>query len=92
MDKREFAKVTELIAALFPKEGITFSKPSAEAWYNALKDLDYEDVTKGLTKYAQENPWSPSIADIRKYTPEKSIMSEEVFRRIIEAHRGPDEW
>lgn len=97
MTKNEFKEITKLIMNLFPKEGITFSKAMAEAWYEALQDLDYKDARVGLMKYAQTSQWFPTIADIRKNSPQSIFKSkfgitDEEFHRQMEKHMGIDEW
>ena len=95
MTKDEFKKALDLMDSLFPKEelGKRFTQDASRAWYEALKDLDSEKVNDGLIRYAQENQWSPTIADIRKFAPKSDFgMTDEEFDRLCEKHMGADEW
>ena len=90
--KAEFSKIVKLIVELFPQSRSQFTKPVSETWYEALSDLDYEKTRKGIMKYAQENQWSPSIADIRRYTPKSRFqMSDEEFNERVKEAMEKDE-
>lgn len=98
MTKHEFKDLAELIAVLFPKEKIVFTRPMADAWYEALKDLEYESAKEGILKYAQNNQWFPSIADIRKNAPQTfhDVTEEEGYKEFMQRfgdrYREMDKW
>ena len=95
MTKTAFSKIIKLIADLFPQSKTQFTKDVIEAWYEALSDSDYERMRKGIIKYAQNNQWSPTIADIRKYTSaiaeEKDIEAELRYAEELR-RREYEEW
>lgn len=88
MTKEEFIKVTDILGQLFLKEKIAFTDEAAEVWYEALSDLDYRRVREGIVMYSQENQWSPSIAEIRKYANKiPKYTKEEIHQFIVEAEK-----
>ena len=66
MTKKEFAQFGMILKAFYPKETILPNDACMNAWYELLKDLDYNVACAGLRKWATTNKWSPTIADIRE--------------------------
>lgn len=66
MNKKEFAVVADAIRSYYPREKIMPTKESAELWFDALKDLDFDMAMAAVKKHTQTSKWSPTIADIRE--------------------------
>lgn len=65
MDKKQFGLFGMALKAYYPKENILPSEQAVQLWYMQLQDIDYNDATMFLNKWAATEKWSPSIADIR---------------------------
>ena len=65
MTKEEWPKLVLSIKDLYPAEKILNTDHAIQLWYKMLKDLDYNDLAKGLWKYTLENKFPPTIADLR---------------------------
>lgn len=65
MTKEEWARLVLSIKDLYPAEKILNTDHAIELWYKMLKDLDYNDLAKGLWKYTLENKFPPTISDLR---------------------------
>lgn len=65
MTKEEWAKLVLSIKDLYPAEKILNTDHAIQLWYEMLKDIDYQDLAKGLWKYALENKFPPTISDLR---------------------------
>lgn len=100
MTKEEFSGIVLLIAKLFPQSIGQFTEAVVDAWYEALSDLDYENTHKGIIRYAQDNQWPPTIADIRKYGKppkvERDVTEEEGYKEFMkrfgDRYREMDKW
>lgn len=67
-----------LIRSSYPRQADLLATPeTAEIWYRALSDIDYEVAMLAVTKWVMTEKWSPTIADIREAVT--AVVSEEVM-------------
>ena len=84
LEPKEFAQIASAIRTYYPREKILPNDEAMELWYEALKDLDYQSVSKALHRWIATERWSPSIADIR------SMVSKETETEAD--HEWSDAW
>lgn len=65
MTEQQFAMIGDAIKTLYPAHKILPNQHAMDLWYSMLKDLDYEAVTVALQKYASQNTFPPTVADLR---------------------------
>lgn len=65
MTREEWSKLVLGIKDLYPSEKVLNTEHAITLWYGMLKDLDYMDLVKALQKYASENRFPPTVADLR---------------------------
>lgn len=65
MTEQQFAMIGDAIKTLYPAHKILPNQHAMDLWYSILKDLDYDAVTIALQKYASQNTFPPTIADLR---------------------------
>lgn len=65
MTEQQFAMIGDAIKTLYPAHKILPNQHAMDLWYSMLKDLDYEAVTIALQKYASQNTFPPTVADLR---------------------------
>lgn len=76
MNKNEFANIAAYLKAAYPMNNLLADKYALNAWYDALRDIDYE-TAKQAAKNLVCSGGFPSIAAIRKATvPPKKEWSE----------------
>jgi len=77
MTKHETAKLLAVLAAAFPRFEVDDLK--VQVWHELLGDLDYGVLQLAIQKLILENPYSPTIADIRKRAAEIMTPQEEMI-------------
>lgn len=74
MNKDEFATWAMLLKGFYPKENILPNKVAMDQWYSLLQDIPFEVAKASLDKWAANNKWSPSIAEIRGLAKETDVI------------------
>ncbi|AEE95309.1 replicative helicase loader/inhibitor [Mahella australiensis] len=93
MDVKEMARILAVIAAAYPKFGIDNSGITLNVWYSMLGDLPYQAVQAAVQRHILENPFPPSIADIRRLTvelltpPDKRVDANDAWGQVVRAIR-----
>ena len=70
MDKKEFAAWAMALNTYYPRFNPLPSKESMALWYRQLNDIDAKIAELILHKWAAQNKWPPTIADIREEAAE----------------------
>ena len=66
MNKKQTATLLTFLRSAYPNNSDALSTPeTAEIWYRALSDIDYDVAQTALTKWVMTEKWLPTIADIR---------------------------
>lgn len=66
MNKKETATILTFLRFSYPNHAEDLAQPeTAEVWFRALADLDFDVVEVAATKWILTEKWPPSIADIR---------------------------
>lgn len=73
MTKQEFMKIAMAIKTYYPKDDLMPSKEALQLWYDALKDLTYEQLNTALRRHVATSKWSPSIAELREQCVELEV-------------------
>jgi hypothetical protein len=86
MDKKETALLIKQIDSLYPGR-INLEPLTVETWNQALKKQDYQKTVATLIKYARENKFPPSVADlfIREHEAYKAGVLSEIWKWEREA-------
>ena len=75
MQFEEFKNIVMAIKEAYPNSNSMTTEEGINLWYEMLKDLEYDMVTKAVFKHMQGSRFAPSIAEIRQksvreqYTP-----------------------
>jgi hypothetical protein len=79
LDKKQAALLIKKIDALYPGR-LSLEALTVEVWHRVLSDQDYEKTVDALIKYARENKFPPSAADlyIRKMEAYNSYILEQM--------------
>lgn len=73
MNKDEFAMWAMMLKTYYPKETILPNALSMDQWYMQLQDIPFKVAQAALDKWASNNKWSPSIAEIRELAKEGEV-------------------
>ncbi len=65
MNFKEFGILADSIKTYFPRDNILPRPNAMELWYDALKDISYQNASIALKKHIMTNKFPPTIADIR---------------------------
>lgn len=65
MTREEWSRIVLSIKDFYPSKGVLETEHAVRLWYEMLKDLEYKDITVALQKYASQNIFPPTIADLR---------------------------
>lgn len=65
MTREEWSRIVLSIKDFYPSKGVLETEHAVRLWYEMLKDLEYKDITVALQKYASQNTFPPTIADLR---------------------------
>lgn len=77
----EFALLAKAMKAAYPDPKFLPDNDAKTVWYEMLKDLPYEQVSRALKRHMQSNRFPPTIADLRTQTEE----GESVYPTATEA-------
>lgn len=78
MNKKQTATLLTFLRSAYPNNSDALSTPeTAEIWYRALSDIDYDLAQTALTKWVMTEKWLPTIADIRASVV--SVSSNEIM-------------
>lgn len=73
MNSKEFAIFASAMKTYYPRESLFPNDQSMELWFKQLSDIDFKTAEAILDKWVNTNPWSPTIADIRKGFSEATV-------------------
>lgn len=84
MKYNEFSNIALAIHEAYPSYGAMSTTEGVQVWYEMLKDLEYDSVTRAVQKHIQTSPFAPTIADIRKRCEEMKypVWSREWMRLL----------
>lgn len=95
MNKNQVIDVLETISNVYQnKFKMENPKKVIEAWFNVLKDYEFDFVMDNLSQYIKSNHFPPSIADLVK-EPEKrdrAIPSIDETREMLRKQKESEEW
>ena len=75
MTKEEWSKAVVWICKLYPKHKYIENEETFIAWYEIVKELDYDLTYKAINNYVKYGQYPPMIADIYR---EYNILAEEI--------------
>ncbi len=93
MDIKETTRILAVVAAAYPRFGIDSSGITLSVWYSMLGDLPYQTVQAAAQRHILENPFPPSIADIRKLAaelqtpPDELVDASDAWGQVLRAIR-----
>ena len=90
MTKEEFCKIGMVMKTYYPKEANLLKDDAAiNAWYQMLKDLNYQTMCIALNRWVATERWSPTIADLRRLcyevTAPETLTWDEAWERVMQA-------
>lgn len=62
MTKKEVFELLKIVIDFYPREKVWQEK--LDAWYDTLKNCDYQASLSKLKQYVQDNKYPPTIADV----------------------------
>ena len=66
MTRAEFGILACTLRTFYPNQGFLPNEQAAELWFDALKDLSYPAASYAVKKWALNNKWVPTVAEIRQ--------------------------
>lgn len=67
MDRKQTATLLMYLRSSYPNNSEALERPeTAETWYTALTDIDFEMAKVAVMRWVMTEKWLPSIADIRE--------------------------
>lgn len=63
----EFKVIAVTLKTVYPTLKAFDTEEGILIWFEMLKDLDYPMISKTVDAYAKENPFPPTVADLRRY-------------------------
>ncbi|MCK8817172.1 replicative helicase loader/inhibitor [Natroniella sulfidigena] len=89
MTKTETAKILSILSLAYQKFEVDRKGVKLNFWYQMLKDFDYQEVQVAVQKLVAEQPFIPTIADIRKavleVTTEDRLTPAGAWGEVIKA-------
>lgn len=70
MNRAEFSVLLKGIKAVYADPKLLADDDARDVWFEMLKDLPYEQVSRALKRHMQSNRFPPTIADLRTQTEE----------------------
>ena len=70
MEREEFKKIVMALNAVYVGDNFIPTQTAFDMWYEALKDLSYQQATFAAQKYIQTNHFPPRPADLRAIVAE----------------------
>lgn len=81
MNLADFGILVKAIKAVYADPKLIADDDARDVWYEMLKDLPYEQVSRALKRHMQSNRFPPTIADLRMQPEE----GEAVYPTATEA-------
>lgn len=66
MTKQEFGKLCAAMKAAYADPKFLADQMAMNMWYEALKDMSYNDLQKSLMRHIQTSEFLPTVASLRK--------------------------
>ncbi|MCK8827132.1 replicative helicase loader/inhibitor, partial [Natroniella acetigena] len=89
MTKTETAKILSILSLAYQKFEVDRKGVKLNFWYQMLKDFDYKEVQVAVQKLVAEQPFIPTIADIREavleVTTEDRLTPAGAWGKVIKA-------
>jgi len=78
MNRGDVKQLFKIISEIYPMFEVTTEK--INTWTRLMKKMDLDRVMAKVDKHAMENKFSPTIAEIAAYPPEKNEHLEKMQR------------
>ncbi len=79
----QFAIVMKGLRAMYPK--FALDNVGMSVWYEALKDIEYETLSRAAFSFGKKSKFPPTIAELREES--KNIQVEETMFRVIQRRK-----
>lgn len=63
----EFKNIVVTIKTVYPALKAFDTEEGIGIWFEMLRDLDYQLLSRAVAGYVKENPFPPTVADLRHY-------------------------
>lgn len=84
MNKKETAVILEIIATMYQNKFKVGNKQLLlDLWHDALKEYEFESISKNLKAYYKTNVFPPSVADLIEYAEKKEKYVPTVSETVL---------